>query len=179
MYNLWKCSKIQKLSIPKNRFVFQSLFKSSTLPINSKIRDNNIEVVAVECLVISTENVNIKKGEVNRAIATVVLLSHNEYGNIKIITTEIKSSTVIMNVKKTFGNKYMKNNIYHKATFAIVLAYAIARHKFQSAIIGQRVLIRIQNTLAPRQTYVVLSKVIHQKNMKIEGISIPSVFILC
>ncbi len=53
----------------------------------------------------------------------------------------------------------MHMNFFYKATFPIILSYAITGHKAQGTIISNKVIVNIQIAFAPSLTYVMLSRV--------------------
>jgi ascorbate-specific PTS system EIIC-type component UlaA len=63
---------------------------------------------------------------------------------------------------------------YYKASFSVT--YAMIGHKSQSAIITTKILIDINDTFAPSLTYVMLSKITNQANLKIVGTFTPCNF---
>jgi ATP-dependent exoDNAse (exonuclease V) alpha subunit len=59
--------------------------------------------------------------------------------------------------RQTFQHIYTYEAYYYKASFPIVLAYAITGHKSQGATIATNVLIDIRNAFSPGLTYVMSS----------------------
>jgi hypothetical protein len=143
-------------------------------------RFNYIEIVAVECLIMFTKNVNILKGTINGATATVQEIECSSDRMVTSITVQLIDSKVKMKLKlQTFQYRYTYEAYHHKASFPIVLAYAITGHKSQGATIATNVLINIQNAFSPRLTYVMLFQVTNQRNLKIRGTLSPTDFIPC
>jgi ATP-dependent DNA helicase PIF1 len=143
--------------------------ESATLWL-SNTRFNHIETVVVGCLVMFMENVSIPKGTVNGATTTVQEIECSSNGMVTSITVQFINSEAKMKLKRqTFQYKYTSEAYYYKASFPIVLAYAITGHKSQGATIATNVLIDIQNAFSPGLTYVMLSWVTNQRNLKIKG----------
>jgi hypothetical protein len=72
----------------------------------------------------------------------------------------------------------MKNiSYYYKASFSIT--YAMISHKSHSAIITTKILIDVKDTFPPSLTYVMLSKITNQSNLKIVGTLTPNDFTPC
>jgi hypothetical protein len=96
----------------------------------SDTRFNHIETVAVGCLVIFTENVSIPKGAVNGTTATVQEIECSSDGMVTSITVQLIDSEVKMKLKRhTFQHIYTYEAYYYKASFPIVLAYAMTGHE--------------------------------------------------
>jgi ascorbate-specific PTS system EIIC-type component UlaA len=66
---------------------------------------------------------------------------------------------------------------YYKASFSST--YAMIGHKSHSAIITTKILIDVKDTFAPSLTYVILSKITNQANLKIVGTLTPNNFTPC
>jgi ATP-dependent DNA helicase PIF1 len=81
--------------------------------------------------------------------------------------------------KHTILVKNTYDGYYYKASFPIMLAYAITGHKSQGATISSNVLIDIKEAFAPSLTYVMLLRVTNRKNLKIIENLIPNDFIPC
>jgi ATP-dependent exoDNAse (exonuclease V) alpha subunit len=107
-------------------------------------RFNHIETIAVGCLVMFTENVSIPKEAVNDATATVQAIECSDDDIVKSITIQLIDTEVKMKLKRhTFQHRYTYEAYYYKASFLIVLAYAITGHKSQGATIAMNMLIDI------------------------------------
>jgi ascorbate-specific PTS system EIIC-type component UlaA len=124
-----------------------------------------------------TENVSIPKGVVNNATATVHEIECSIDGTITSITMQLTNTEVKMKLKRqAFQHKYTYEAYYYKASFLIVLAYAITSHKSQGATIASNVLIDIRKAFSPRLTYIMLSRVTNRKNMEIRRTLSPTNF---
>jgi len=69
--------------------------------------------------------------------------------------------------KKSIQNKYDSQGHFYKASFLLMLDYAITRHKSQGAMISSKVMIHICESFARGLVYVMLSRVTSYKNLKI------------
>jgi len=78
--------------------------------------------------------------------------------------------------RQTFQYKYTYEAYYYKASFPIILAYAIIGHKAQGATIKSKVIIDIKNPFVAYLVYVMLSRVINCSNLIIQGTLKPSDF---
>jgi hypothetical protein len=95
----------------------------------SNTRFNHIETIAVGCLVMLTENVSIPKGAVNSATATVQEIEYSGDSMVTSITVQLMDTEVKMKLKQqTFQHRYTYEDYYYKASFPIVLTYAITGH---------------------------------------------------
>jgi ATP-dependent DNA helicase PIF1 len=140
---------------------------------------NHIHTVDVGALVMFTNNINIQKGVVNSAIATITSIIFYTKNNVTTIGVQLTTNFIKMVLKKhTFQHKYTYDGYYYKATFLITSTYAITRHKSQGATISSKVIIDIKEAFAPGLTYVMLSRVTNKKNLKI-GNLIPNDFMPC
>jgi hypothetical protein len=80
------------------------------------------------------------------------------------------STNIFLTLKRqTFQYKYTYETYYYKASFPIILAYAIIGHKAQSATIKSKVVIDITNSFVANLAYVMLSRVINRSNLNIQG----------
>jgi hypothetical protein len=93
----------------------------------SDIRFNLIEIVAVGCLVMFTENVSISKGAINGATAMVHEIECFNDGMVTSITVQLTDTEVKMKLKRQlFQHKNTYEAYYYRASF---LPYAITGHK--------------------------------------------------
>jgi hypothetical protein len=96
----------------------------------SDTRFNHIETIAVGCLVMFMENINVPKGAVNGATATVREIECSSNGMVTSITVQLTDTEIKMKLKQqTFQHRYTYEACYYKASFPIVLAYSITSHK--------------------------------------------------
>ncbi len=141
---------------------------------------NHMQTIVVGALVMFRNNINIQKGVVNGAIATMTSIIFDTKNNVTTIEVQQPTNSIKMVLKKhTFKHKYTYDGYYYKATFPITLAYAIIGHKSQGATISSKVIIDIKEAFALGFTYVMLSRVTNRKNLKIIGNLIPNDFISC
>jgi ATP-dependent exoDNAse (exonuclease V) alpha subunit len=179
-----------------NDIIFKSIFASAeriqvTLDTNATeahnvsawlndTRFDQLHHVAVGALVMFTTNVNIAKGVVNGATATVTSVHTDNHGVVTTIGVQvIGNSTNILLKRHNFKHKYTYEQHYYKASFPIVLAYAMTGHKSQGATISNKVIIDIRNAFVPGLTYVMLSRTTNRQNLKIARKLQPSDFIPC
>jgi ATP-dependent exoDNAse (exonuclease V) alpha subunit len=136
--------------------------------------------VAVGALVMFTSNVNVAKGVVNGATAAVTSVHRDTHGVVTTIGVQlIGTSTQIYLKRHNFQHKYTYEQYYYKASFPIVLAYAMTGHKSQGATISNNVIINIRIAFAPGLTYVMLSRTTNRQHLKIVRKLVPSDFIPC
>jgi hypothetical protein len=77
-------------------------------------------------------------------------------------------------LRKSIQNTYDSQGHFYKASFLLMLVYAITRHKSQGAMISSKVVIHIRESFARGLVYVMLSKVTSRKNLKIVNNLQPS-----
>jgi len=143
-------------------------------------RFDQLHHVAVGALVMFTSNVNIAKGVVNGATATVTSVHTDNPGVVTTIGVQvIGNSTNILLKRHNFKHKNTYEQYYYKASFPIVLAYAMTGHKSEGATISNKVIVDIRNVFAPGLTYVMLSRTTNRQNLKIVRKLQPSYFIPC
>ena len=136
--------------------------------------------VVVGALVMFTSNINIAKGVVNGATATVTSVHTDNHGVFTTIGVQvIGNSTNIILKRHNFKHKYIYEQYYYKTSFPIVLAYAMTGHKSQGATISSKVIVHIRNAFALGLTYVMLSRTTNRQNLKIVRKLQPSYFIPC
>ena len=136
--------------------------------------------VAVGALVMFTSNVNVAKGAVNGATTTVTSVHLDTHGVVTTIGVHIIGTATNIYLKRyNFKHKYTYEQYYYKASFPIVLAYAMTGHKSQGATISNNVVVDIRNAFAPGLTYVMLSRTTNRKHLKIVRKLVPSDFIPC
>jgi ATP-dependent exoDNAse (exonuclease V) alpha subunit len=143
---------------------------------------NYIHTIAVDALVMFTNNINIQKRAINGAIATISSIIFDPKNNITAIEVQLTTNSIMLKMilkKHTFQHKYTYDGYYYKASFPITLAYAITSHNSQGATINSKVIINIEKAFAPGLTYFMFSKVTNRKNLKIIENLTPNDFILC
>ena len=145
----------------------------STASWLSDTRFNHIETIAIGCLIIFKENVSIPKRAVNGAIAMLQEIECSSDMIVTSITVQLIDSETKMKLKpQTFQHRYTYEAYYYKASFPIVLAYAITSYKLQGTTIATNMLIDIRNAFFPGLTYIMLSQVTNQRNRKIRESSL-------
>jgi hypothetical protein len=76
--------------------------------------------------------------------------------------------------KKSIQNKYDFQGHFYKASFPLMLGYAITGHKSQGATISSKVMIHIRESVAQGLVNVMLSRVTSRKILKIVNNLQPS-----
>ena len=136
--------------------------------------------VVVGALVMFTSNVNVAKGVVNGAPATVTSVHTDNHAVVTTIGVQVIGTLTQISLKRhNFQHKYTYEQYYYKASFPIVLAYAMTGHKSQGATISTKVIVDIRNAFTPGLTYVMLSRTTNRQNLKIVRKLLPSNFIPC
>ena len=114
----------------------------STASWLSDTRFNDIETIAVGCPII--ENVSIPKRTVNGTNAPVHEIECSSDSFVTSITVQLIDTRVRMKLKRqTFQHIYTYEAYYYKASFPIVLAYAITGYKSQGTTIATNIFINI------------------------------------
>ena len=128
-----------------------------------------LRIVAIDALVMFTENVSMSKGAVNGGTAIVTSMNLDINQNVTSIFGQITNTRKQMILKRsTFEHVYTFGNFFYKSGFFIVLAYAMTGHKSQGATISTNVVVDIHNAFAPGLTYVMLSRITYRTNLKIK-----------
>ena len=131
---------------------------------------DHIHLVTVGALVMFIENVSLAKGAVYGATATVKGINVDIAQKVTSIAVEVKNTSKHMLLKRTtFQHMYTFGKNFYKSGFPVLLAYTMIGHKSQGATISTNVVVDIRNVFAPGLTYVMLSRVTNQKNLKIKG----------
>jgi hypothetical protein len=152
----------------------------STASWLSDTKFNHIKTIVVGCLIMFMENVSIPKGAINDATTTIQEIECSNDGMVTSIALQLTDTGVKMKLRsQIFQHRYTYYAYYYKASFLIVLAYAIIGHKSQGATIASNVLIEVRNAFSPRLTYIMLSQVTNQKNLKIRRTLSPTNFTPC
>jgi ATP-dependent exoDNAse (exonuclease V) alpha subunit len=125
--------------------------------------------VALGCRVMLTKNLDIGKGGCNGAEGTVVGLKLYPDGVLKAVVIELDTGVVIPVYRSEIKYKYLNGIRYRKATFPLMLCYAITGHKCQGATITGRVVLLIREVFCPGLLYVMLSRVLDRKQLCIVG----------
>jgi hypothetical protein len=121
-----------------------------------------------------TKNESISKEAVNVTTAMVHEIDCSTNSMVISITLQLIDTNIKLKLKRqTFQHGYLNVAYYYKASFSIVLAYAIINHNTQGATIASNILIDIQNAFFPRLIYVMLSRLIDQRNLKIRRTMSP------
>jgi len=131
---------------------------------------NHFKYVVIGAKVMITKKLNILKGAINGAIATITsyIFDDNEIITSIIIKVLSTNATSILS-KPTLQHKYTYEAYFYKTSFPIVLTYVITSHKTQGVTITPKVLIDVRESFAPSFTYVMLSRVINCVNLIIHG----------
>ena len=152
----------------------------STASWLSDTKFNHIKTIAVGCLIMFMENVSIPKGTIKGATTTIQEIECSNDGMVTSIALQLTDTGGKMKLKsQIFQHRYTYYAYYYKASFPIVLAYAIIGHKSQGAMIASNILINVRNGFSPRLTYVMFFQVTNQKNLKIRGTLSPTNFTSC
>jgi ATP-dependent DNA helicase PIF1 len=113
------------------------------------------------------EHVNIPKGVENGATKTITSIILDPQNNVTSIEVQLTNNSTKMILKKhSFQHKYTYDGYFYKASFPIILAYAMTSHKSQGATIATKVIIDIRKKFAHGLTYVMFSIVTIQNNLK-------------
>jgi len=131
--------------------------------------------VALGAFVMLIENIDLKVGATNGTIGIVTKLEFNLENNVCSISVAFNPLKYVQIVqKKSIQNKYDSQGHFYKASFPLMLGYAITRHKSQGATISSKVMIHICESFARTLLYVMLSRVTSQKILKIVNKIQPS-----
>jgi len=121
-----------------------------------------------------TENIDLNIGAANGTTWIVTKLEFDLENNVCSISVAFNPLGYMQIVrKKSIQNKYSQGHFY-KASFVLMLSYAITRHKSQGVTISSKVMIHIHESFAQGLVYVMLSRVTSQKNLKIVNNLQPS-----
>jgi ATP-dependent exoDNAse (exonuclease V) alpha subunit len=116
--------------------------------VNNKIF-NHMQHVALETLVILTENIDLKVNVANGTIGIVTTLEFDLEDTVCGIFVAFNPSRYVQIVqKKSIQNKYDSKGHFYKTSFPLMLGYAIIGHKSQGATISSKVMIRIHESFA-------------------------------
>jgi hypothetical protein len=97
--------------------------------VNNK-RFNHMQHVALGTLVMLIENIDLKVGATNGTIGIVTKLEFDLEDNTYSISIALNPSGYVQIVlKKSIQNKYDYQGHFYKASFPLLLGYAITRHK--------------------------------------------------
>jgi hypothetical protein len=133
--------------------------------------------VALGCRVMLTKNLDITKGGCNGAEGTAVGLKLYPDGTLKAVVMELDSGVVITVYRSDIKYKFLNGIRYRKATFPLMLCYAITGHKCQGATITGHVVLLIREVFCPGLLYVMLSRVLDRKQLRIVGKLTTKMFI--
>jgi hypothetical protein len=95
------------------------------------------------------ENIDLKVGAANGTIGIVTKLEFDSENNVCSISVALNPSRYVQIVrKKSIQNKYDSQEHFYKASFPLMLGYAIIGHKTQGATISSKVVIHIRESFA-------------------------------
>jgi hypothetical protein len=127
--------------------------------VNNK-RFNHMQHVALGALVMLTENIDLKVGVANGTTRIVTKLEFDLENNVCSISVALNPLGYMQIVrKKSIQNKNDYQRHFYKASFLLMLGYAITGHKSQGATISSKVVIHIRESFARGLVYVMLSRV--------------------
>jgi ATP-dependent DNA helicase PIF1 len=114
------------------------------------------------------EHVNIPKGVVFGATTTITSIILDPQNNVTSIEVQLTSNSTKMILKNhSFQHKYTYDGYFYKASFLIVLAYAMTSHKSQGATIATKIIMDIKKYFTQLGlTYVMFSIVTNQNKLK-------------
>jgi len=131
--------------------------------------------VALGALVMLSENIDLKVSAANGTTRIVTKLEFDLEDNVCSISIALNPSRYVEIVrKKSIQNKYDSQGHFYKASFPLMLGYAIIWHKSQDAMISSKVMIHVRESFARGLMYVMLSRITSQKNLKIVNNLQPS-----
>ncbi len=91
--------------------------------------------VALGALVMLTENIDLKIGAANGTTGIVTKLEFDLENNVCSISIALNPLGYVQIVrKKSIQNKYDSKGHFYKASFPLMLGYAIVGHKSQDAM---------------------------------------------
>jgi hypothetical protein len=135
--------------------------------VNNK-RFNHMQHIALGALVMLTENIDLKVGAANGTIRIITKLEFDLEDNVSSISVALNPLGYVQIVrKKSIQNKYDSQGHFYKASYLLMLGYAITRHKSQGAMISSRVMIHIRESFARGLVYVMLFRVTSRIFLKI------------
>jgi ATP-dependent exoDNAse (exonuclease V) alpha subunit len=122
-----------------------------------------------------TKNIDLKVGAANGTTGIVTKLEFDLEDNVCSISIALNPSSYVQIVgKKSIQNKYDFQGHFYKASFPLMLGYAITGHKSQGATISSKVMIHIRESFARGLVNVMLSRVTNRKILKIVNNLQPS-----
>jgi ATP-dependent exoDNAse (exonuclease V) alpha subunit len=124
--------------------------------------------VALGTLVMLTKNIDLKVNVANGTTGIVTKLEFDSENNVCSISIALNPPKYMQIIwKKSIQNKYDYQGHFYKASFLLMLGYAIIGHKSQGAMISSKVMICICESFAQGLVYVMLSRVTSRKKLKI------------
>jgi hypothetical protein len=116
--------------------------------VNNK-RFNHMQHVTLGALVMLTKNIDLKVGATNGTIRIITKLEFDLEDNICSIYVALNTSKCVQIVwKKSIQHKYDFQRHFYKASFPLMLSYAITRHKSQGAMISSKMMIHVHESFA-------------------------------
>ncbi len=105
--------------------------------------------VVLGALVMLTKNIDLKVGATNGTTGIVTKLEFDLEDNVCSISIVVNPSRYVEIVqKKSIQNKYDSQGHFYKASFPLMLGYAIIGHKSQGAMISSKVMIHVCESFA-------------------------------
>jgi hypothetical protein len=105
--------------------------------------------VTLGALVMLTKNIDLKFVIANGTTILITKLEFDLEDNVCSISIALNPSRYVQIVfKKSIQNKYDFQRHFYKASFRLLLSYAITRHKSQGATISSKVIIHIRESFA-------------------------------
>ncbi len=112
-------------------------------------RFNHMQHVTLGALVMLTKNIDLKFVIANGTTILITKLEFDLEDNVCSISIALNPSRYVQIVfKKSIQNKYDFQRHFYKASFRLLLSYAITRHKSQGATISSKVIIHIRESFA-------------------------------
>ncbi|KAK9834758.1 hypothetical protein WJX74_009644 [Apatococcus lobatus] len=130
---------------------------------------HELPCVAVGCKVMLNENLDIEKGAVNGATATVLSLHSHRNELHKILVRFDHNGQEYAITRTRFKTYVLDRQRFFKRAFPLTLAYAFTVHKAQGATLPGGAILYIREAFTPGLTYVALSRVTNRSNLHIIG----------
>jgi len=116
--------------------------------VNNK-RFNHMQHLALGALDMLIENFDLKVGATHETTRIITKLKFDLKDNVCSIFVAFNPLRYVQIVwKKSIQNKYDSKGHFYKASFLLMLGYAITRHKSQGATISSKVMIHVHKSFA-------------------------------